>query len=38
LSQKMTLEEAHDIATRIEISIKTKLDIETTIHIDPVVT
>lgn len=37
LSQKMTLEEAHHIATRIENSIKTDLDIETTIHIDPVV-
>lgn len=37
LSQKMTLEDAHDIATRIEKSIKAKLDIETTIHIDPVV-
>lgn len=37
LSQKMTLEEAHDIATRIENSIKDKLYIETTIHIDPVV-
>lgn len=37
LNQEMTLEEAHDIATRIENSIKINLDIETTIHIDPVV-
>lgn len=36
LPQKMTLEEAHDIATRIENSIKSALDIEVTIHIDPI--
>lgn len=37
LNQKMTLEEAHSVATKIENSIKAKLNIETTIHIDPAV-
>jgi cation diffusion facilitator family transporter len=36
LSQKMTLEDAHNIATKIENAIKARLDIETTIHVDPV--
>jgi len=36
LPQKMTLKEAHDIVNRIENSIKSKLDIDATIHIDPI--
>lgn len=36
LPQKMTLEEAHDIANRIENYIKSELDIDATIHIDPI--
>jgi len=36
LAQEMTLEEAHDIATGIENTIKDDLNIDATIHVDPV--
>lgn len=36
LPQKMTLEDAHNIANGIEASIKSQLDIDATIHVDPI--
>jgi cation diffusion facilitator family transporter len=36
LHRKTTLEEAHEIATRIENAIKDELNINATIHIDPI--